>query len=764
MSQLPGLINDLALILVVAALVTVVFKKLKQPLVLGYIVAGFLVSPHMPYVPTVLEKTDIQTWADIGVIFLLFSMGLDFSFKKITKLGLSPFIAVTVIFLTMGAVGFLAGRLFGWTPMEGLFLSAIFSVCSSTTIIYKTFTDLKLKQLGFTNLVLSVLVLEDVLSIVIMVALSAIAAGNGVSGGELLGIVSKIGFFIVLWFVVGIFLIPLLLRRIRRLLTGEILLIISLGLCFFMAVLSSHVGFSSSFGAFVMGAILAETIEGKKVMKVVEPLKDLFGAVFFVSVGMLVDIKIIMEYALPIVAVVVLVIVGQAVFGTFAFVVSGQPLRTSMRCGFSMGQIGEFPFIIASMGLSLGVIGNFMYPVIVAASAITTFLTPYVIKAAPFCYERLEGRLPQTWLERLNRAPLEEDMRHGARQWRSLLTGMARNTLIYSILTVAVIAVVQSFVLPLLHRVLPVLWAQGVAATLGVALVSTFLRAILVMKRLRPTFKELWKADTRNRFPLVVTIVLRTLWVLALVVYMVRWVNVLPLWVAMGLAVVAVLAIVFSKKISRRNSHLEQVFVDNLRSKELEAIVFGERKPDYAGRLLDRNLHVTDVELPETSSWVGKTLAELDLRSRFGVHVSSILRGKMRLNIPYGGTTLYPLDKLQVIGNDEQLTAFDAAMNDELTPDDGNIEEREMKLRHFIVSTDSPFVGKTLEDSGIRNRYHCMVVGLDMGEEHLSVVSPDYVFAPGDMVWVVGEPRALHRLLTVAKLSPDTGSDKGSKK
>ena len=279
MSELPYLVKDLALILIVAGIVTIVFKKLKQPLVLGYVVAGFLVSPHMPYTMSVVDRTDIGTWGDIGVMFLLFSLGLDFSFKKIMRMGASPVIATCSVVFCMVVLGIVAGHAFGWSRMDCIFLGGMLAM-SSTTIIYKAFDDLGLRQQRFAGLVMSVLILEDILAIVMMVMLSAIAAGSNPAGGQMIGSVLKIAFFLILWFVVGIFLIPWMLRSMRKLINNETLLIVSLGLCCAMAVLSTQVGFSSAFGAFVMGSILAETIEADSIIKLVEPVKNLFGATF----------------------------------------------------------------------------------------------------------------------------------------------------------------------------------------------------------------------------------------------------------------------------------------------------------------------------------------------------------------------------------------------------------------------------------------------------------------------------------------------------
>lgn len=485
MADIPFLVKDLALILMVAGIVTIIFKKLKQPLVLGYIVAGFLVSPHMPYTMSVIDETDIKTWADIGVIFTLFSLGLDFSFKKIVKMGASPIIATIVIVFAMMMLGISIGHGFGWSKMDCIFLGGMLAM-SSTTIIYKAFDDMGLRQQKFAGMVMSVLILEDILAIVMMVMLSAIAGGNNPDGEQMIGSVIKIAFFLVLWFIVGIFAIPLFLRSVRKLINNETLLIVALGLCCGMAVLSTKVGFSSAFGAFVMGSILAETIEAEKIIKLVEPVKNLFGAIFFVSVGMLVDPKILIEYAIPILALVGSILIGQAIFGTFGFMLGGESLKSAMRCGFSMAQIGEFSFIIASLGLSLGVISNYLYPVVVAVSVITTFLTPYMIRLATPTYQVMEKHLPKRLINILNHFAMSHPSTTQQSKWKSLLRQMLINTVAYSILTAAVIALMFTFVLPFTRSLFPgwkLHWyANAITGILTLVLIAPFLRAI-IMKR-----------------------------------------------------------------------------------------------------------------------------------------------------------------------------------------------------------------------------------------------------------------------------------------
>ena len=747
MSEVPTLINDLALILIVASTVTLLFKKLKQPLVLGYIMAGFIVSPHMPYTMSVMDTVDIKTWADIGVMFLLFSLGLDFSFKKIIKMGITPVITTLTIIFAMMTLGIVVGHAFDWKRMDCIFLGGMLAM-SSTTIIYKAFTDMGLRQQKFAQPVMSVLILEDILAIVMMVMLSAIASGNNPDGGEMIGSVVKIGFFLVLWFVVGIFAVPWFLRSTRKLVNNETLLIVSLGLCCLMAVVSTKVGFSSAFGAFVMGSILAETIEAAKIEKLVAPVKDLFGAVFFVSVGMLVDPKIIVEYAVPIGVLVLTILLGQSIFGTFGFLIGGQSLKSAMRCGFSMAQIGEFSFIIASLGLSLHVTGEFLYPVVVAVSVITTFLTPYMIRLSVPSYNVLERHLPKTWVRALNNITLSHPSSTPMSNWHSLIAQMARITLIYSILSVATIALMFTFFLPFIRRMMPGMhwWANGICGVLTVMFIAPFLRAIVMKKNHSEEFRALWNDSRSNRMPLLVTILVRLIIASAFVFYICNFLTRFTNALMMTIAVAVVGIMILSRGLKKQSIKMERMFVQNLRSRDIEQQVLGLKKPLYEGHLLDRDIHISEIEIPENSTWAGLCLADLRLSNRFGIHVSSILRGHRRINIPGGDDIVFPGDKLQVIGSDSQLAAAHAAVAGDIEPDDPDIEKREMRLSQIVIDNHSPFVGKTLPETGLRSEFNCMVVGREEGKENLSMVGPAYKFRLGDILWIVGEDDALKRV------------------
>ena len=752
MAELPALIEDLALILVVAGIVTLIFKRLKQPLVLGYIVAGFLVSPNMPYTASVIDMENVHLWADIGVMFTLFSLGLDFSFKKILRMGASPIISTCTIIFFMSMLGVCVGQAFHWSRMDCIFLGGMLAM-SSTTIIYKAFDDLGLRQQQFAGMVMSVLILEDILAIVMMVMLSAVASGNELGGGQMLGSVVKIAFFLILWLVVGIFAVPLFLRQVRSMINNEVLLVVSLGLCCAMAVFSTKVGFSSAFGAFIMGSILAETVEAERIEKLVEPVKNLFGAIFFVSVGMLVDPKILVDYALPILLLVLTILVGQALLGSFSFLLGGQSLKSAMRCGFSMAQIGEFSFIIASLGLSLGVISDFLYPVVVAVSVITTFLTPYMIRLATPAYNHLERHLPKKVILSLNHLSMNNQQSQQQSNWKRLLTQMGINTVVYSILTSASIAVMFTFVLPFTRKLLPgweLHWyANAITGILTVLLIAPFLRAMVMKKNKSEEFKALWRESNRNRLPLIFTILVRIMIAVAFIFYICNYLSRFTNALMISIGVIVVAAIIFSRWVKHRSITLERLFIQNLRSRDIEAQVHGKKRPLYEGRLLDRDIHIAEFEVPSDSLWMGQTLKQLNLGQKYGVHVSSILRGGHRVNIPDGDYIIFPYDVLQVIGSDAQFATFRDAIEKERFGEESDLEMREMKLRQLVIGSDSPFIGKTLIESGIRDIYSCMVVGLEEGQESLSAYRPNRRFQEGDIIWVVGEQEALDALMKV---------------
>lgn len=746
MSHLATLINDLALILICAGVMTLLFKKLKQPLVLGYVVAGFLASPHMPYTPSVMDTANIQTWADIGVIFLLFALGLEFSFKKIVKVGGAAIIAACTIIFCMILLGITVGTGFGWQRMDSIFLGGMIAM-SSTTIIYKAFDDLGMRKKQFTGLVLSVLILEDILAIVLMVMLSTMAVRHNFEGSEMLESIGKLLFFLILWFVVGIYLIPELLKRCRNLMSEETLLIVSLGLCFGMVVMAARTGFSAAFGAFIMGSILAETVEAESIERLLKPVKDLFGAVFFVSVGMMVDPAMIVEYALPIIVITLAVIFGQSLFGTLGVLLAGQPLKTAMQCGFSLTQIGEFAFIIASLGVSLHVTSDFLYPIVVAVSVITTFLTPYMIRFAEPASNFVDTHLPVKWKNfLLHYSSGSQTMNHES-LWKKLILALTRITIVYSIVSIAVVALAFRFLVPLFLEHIPGIWGRLLAAVVIILFISPFLRAIMIKKNHSAEFVTLWNDSRGNRAPLVATIVIRILIAVSFVMFVISGLFKVSVGLLLGVAVLLVIMMILSRQLKKQSIMIERKFFQNLRYRDMRAEYMGEKKPEYAGRLLSRDLHLTDFEVPGESAWAGKTLAELNFGKKYGIHVVSILRGRKRINIPGASVRLFPEDKIQVIGTDEELNQFSSEMEKAAILETDVVEKSEMILRQFRVDAHSIFLGKTMRESGIREQYHCLIVGVERGEETLHAPDPHEPFMEDDVVWIVGENADVYKLV-----------------
>ena len=572
MSQLEPLIADLALILICAGVMTLLFKSLKQPIVLGYIVAGFIASPNMPYMPSITDGEGVHVWSEIGVIFLLFALGLEFSFKKILKMGAAPIIAALAIILGMMYVGSLAGHLFGWSDMDCIYLGGMLAM-SSTTIIFKAFDDMGLRQERFASLVLSVLIIEDILAIVLMVMLSTLAVSKEFEGTQMLLSILQLGFFIVLWFVVGIYLIPIFLRKAKRLMNDETMLITALALCFGMVVFASAVGFSAAFGAFVMGSILAETVEAQKIEHMVNPVKNLFGAIFFVSVGMMVDVNLIIEYIVPILCIVAAIMLGQTIWSTCAFLLSGQSLKTSMKCSFSLTQIGEFAFILASLGTSLNVTSAFLYPIVVAVSVFTTFTTPYMIRLAEPAYNLVSRMLPAKWIEKMERNSsdeAEETETDEMRQlWRTEFKRFVLIILINLVLCVAVIAIMYLYGAPLIYNLLPDPWSGIVTAFVTLSICAPFIWALMRRGANSDNANKLWYEGGRvERIKMTAWGILRLVLGAAIIAYIIG--NTLPKSGLLGIfAVIAIACYIFlSPRIEQNSNRMAQTFTENLNERE----------------------------------------------------------------------------------------------------------------------------------------------------------------------------------------------------
>lgn len=747
MSHLPTLISDLALILISAGIITLLFKKLKQPLVLGYIVAGLIAGPHITLTPTVMDTANIQTWADIGVVFLLFALGLDFSFKKLMKVGGPAIIAAVTIIIGMVILGTLVGSVMGWKRMDCIFLGGMLAM-SSTSIIYKALDDLGLRTQRFSGLVLGILVIEDIVAIVLMVLLSTMAVKNNFEGTEMVYSIAKLLFFLMLWFIVGIYVTPTFFKRTRLLMNDETMLIVAVGLCLLMVVLATQAGFSSALGAFVMGSILAETIEAEKIVHLVKPVKDLFAAIFFVSVGMMVDPVMIWEYIGPILLITFTILVGQTFLGTFGVVLAGQPLKVAMQCGFCLPQIGEFAFIIASLGLALHVTDAFLYPIVVAVSVITTFLTPYMIRLAEPAYPYVEKHLPPIWKRMLQRYATGVQLVNHESNWKKLLMALLRIVVIYSVIIIAELVLSFSLLVPFIRQYIPGIGGAIVSAVIILLAMAPFLRAIVAKKNHSEEFQMLWNDGRFNRGYLISLIVFRFVLAVLFVMFVISALVKVSVGLLLGMAVMAVAGMIYSRYLKKQSILIERRFLRNFNIRDIHAGRQGKTIPRFASNLLSRDLHMADFEIPAESLWVGKTLAELALKTHFGVHVVAVFRGNLCLNIPGGRERLYPFDRIQVIGSDEQLLVFGNYLKQQMTSlGNSDLSQSKVSLRQFVIDENSAFRGKNIGESGIRERYKCLIVGLERGDQSLRDPSAATLFEEGDLVWVVGEDSHIYELI-----------------
>lgn len=739
MAHLPTFVTDLAIILIMAGIATILFKWLKQPVVLGYIVAGFIAGPFVSWLPTVTEMANVETWAEIGVIFLLFALGLEFSFKKVIEVGGTASIATLINMGSMIIIGYIVGQLLGWSTMDSIFLGGMISM-SSTTIIIKAFTDMRLQKQKFANIVFGMLIVEDLAAILMMVLLSTVASSNRFEGGELLNSIFRLFFFVLIWFVVGIYLVPTMLKVLKKYLNDETLLILCVGLCLGMVLFAARVGFSAALGAFIMGSILAETIQVKHIEHLVEPLKNLFGAVFFVSVGMLIDPNIIVEYAGLILMLTLVVLIGRVIFATAGVLAAGHGLKVSIQAGFSLAQIGEFSFIIASLGMSLGVIHPKLYPIIVAVSIITTFTTPYFIKLSTPLYYIIEKHIPPRWEKLLHGyGKSEYQIVNDPNDWVKLLRSIALLVAVYSALALAVEFLCEDYFIPFVIQHIAGLRGQILAAIVTLLLMAPFLRAIVMKKNRSIEFRNLWEWGAFNRFMLISIIVLRVVICIALVLRIL-----IPLFpnatVLMGfISLGVIIMVIYSQGFKKQSRRIEERFLENLNQKELQEQKNAAFLPKTQSALLSKQIHIEEIEVSPLSPKVGKTLKESNFRRNTGVHIVSIIRGNKKINIPDANERLYPYDKIIVAGSDKEIQRLIQTIEERNQLLQTEEPVHHISLIQYQVMADSHMIGKSIMELSIQEKTESMIIGIDKPNQTIISISPDYIFEEGDILLLAGE-------------------------
>lgn len=725
MEILPPLINDLGLILITAAVSVVLFKILKQPLVLGYIIAGYLAGPYFSFLPTVQDTNSIEVWAEIGVIFLLFSLGLEFSFKKLMEVGGSAFITGVFQAVFMLVAGYLTGMLLGWTIIDSIFLGAMLSM-SSTTIIIKSLEELNLKGKKFVSLVFGALIIEDIVAILLMVLLTTIAVSKQFSGIELFLSFVKLSFFLIIWFLVGIFVIPSVLKKVKKHLNDEMLLIVSLGLCLFMVILGAKAGFSSALGAFVMGSIIAGTVFSEKIEKLIEPVKNLFGAIFFVSVGMMINPAALVEYFMPVMIITVIALIGKVVSTTTGALIAGQPLNQSVQTGMSHTPIGEFSFIIATLGMSLGVISDFLYPIIVAVSTITIFVTPYLMKRSDKVISLLERRLPQKlklFLEKYSSNMLQVKAKSA---WQICVRKNVVHVVLMSVVIIAINLISFSF-LPKAEEFIK--HGDLILTIFTLLLLLPFIWALAFYRIDAGILNEL-RQDRRLRAQVTIIFILRlSLALLLLGMYLNTFFSFKYAILAFG--IIIIISLLFPRKIQKRYRKFESRFIENYNSRE------NSHAKEQKSHLTPWDGHMTKVVVPQESSITGKNLKALKLREKFGINVAVIKRGDISIYIPNHSQIVFPNDILFIIGSDEQIDAFVSYIKESM------IEVVDLASQNFVLKNielvKEGFCHKSIKESKIRELTGGLIVGIEHEGERTLNPQSDVIMEKGDIVWIVGE-------------------------
>ena len=745
MSEELNLVRDLAVILVSAGAFTIISKALKQPLILGYILAGFLVGPHISWFPGISSEETVHQWSEIGIIFLMFGLGLEFSFKKLLKVGSSALVTAGSKFLGVFVLGFVTGQAMGWTAMESIFLGGLLSM-SSTMVVLKSYDDMGLKGRPWAGMVFGTLVVEDLIAILLMVLLSTMAVSNQFAGGEMLFNLGKLAFFLILWFLVGIYVIPSVLKRARRFLNDEILLIVSIGLCFGMVALAEAVGFSSALGAFVMGSILAETIESEHIERLVSPIKDLFGAIFFVSVGMMVAPAVIGEYWLTILIITLLVMLTHILFAGAGILMTGGGLRNAVHTGFSLAQLGEFGFIIAGVGVTLGVMRDFIYPVIIAVSVITTFTTPYMIKLAEPAYGGLLKVLPERWIARID-APEQKSRASAVEQseWKKLLQAYFTRIVLYGVILVAIMIGSKQFLEPLASKLFPD-WSPFIhnLTVVAVTLVAMapFLYGMAISSgSINAHAAKLLTEKNANKWPLAGLVLTRTFLAISMILSVIASHFHLAGWAVVLIFLGGLVFVIASRSTMHRYSALEQRFLSNLNEKE-EA----ERKRhpitnSVRNKMAGYDVHLELLEVSPDSIFIGQQLKDIPFRAETGANLIKIQRGSQSITIPSGDVRIFPYDKLLAVGSSTQIDALRAMLSQSDTQS-SPLAEQEFEVAPVTLDEDSFLSGKVLREINMR-QYRCMVISVLHEGEFITNPKPDYRFGAGDIVWIAGETSAL---------------------
>ena len=743
MSEELNIVRDLAVILISAGVFTIISKALKQPLILGYILAGFLIGPNVTFFPGISSEATMHQWSEIGIIFLMFGLGLEFSFKKLLKVGGSAIVTAAVKFVGVFIIGFVTAQALSWSFMESVFLGGLLSM-SSTMVVLKSYDDLGLKNKPYAGVVFGTLVVEDLIAILLMVLLSTMAVSQSFAGKELIMNIAKLVFFLILWFLVGIYIIPTLLKKAKEYLSDEILLIVSIGLCFGMVALATSVGFSSALGAFVMGSILAETAESEHIDRTVEPIKNLFGAIFFVSVGMMVAPSVIIEHWGIILLLAVIVIISHIVFAGAGIILTGNGLDNAVHTGFSLAQLGEFGFIIAGVGCMLGVMRDFIYPVIIAVSVITTFTTPFMIKLATPCYNLLNKRLPPSWINRLRQTD-DSSGRHTAAEsseWKSLLNAYFTRIILYGVIIIAIYIGSKLYLRPAVARFLPELGVnvqKMIEVGITLIVMVPFLFGLGVHTgSISMSAPKLLKEKPSNIWPLIGLILARSFLAVGIVLGVLSSYFELAGWTVLAILIAGIIFILFARRSLHKYSALEMRFLSNYNEKEENERRSKPIASSVSQKLADYDVHTETMTLSPNSTYAGKTLKDIPFRARTGANIIKIARGSLNIIVPSGDEVLFPGDRMLAIGTTAQLESLRNMLDSAIIPESATMRSGwGFRIVPEVLTEDSFLTGKTLRGINLR-KYHCMVISVLRDNDFITNPEPDFRFRAGDTVWIAG--------------------------
>lgn len=740
MSEINPLLSDLALILMVAGIVTIIFKALKQPLVLGYIVAGMLTGPYITIIPTASNLESVEFWGNIGVVFLLFGLGLEFSFKKLKKVGGAGFMTVFSETVMMFCMGFLLGKILGWGVMASLFLGGMLSI-SSTSIIIKAFDDLGLKNKKFTHLVFGALVVEDLVAILLLVLLPAVAISKNFDGGQLADKVINLSLFLLLWFTGGVFLIPSVFKKLKRMLTNETLIVVSLGLCLLMVAATIKAGISEALGAFVMGSILSGTVQSEKIIKLTKPIKDFFGAIFFVSVGMLVDPVVVIQYWPQILLITVTIILAKPLSAMVGLLFSGQTLRIAVQSGLCLCQIGEFSFIIASLGKQMGVTQGYLYPIIVAVSILTTFITPYWIRLGDPVYQFIYGHVKPQWRVVIERLGTGRKTLNREGEWNRLLRSYFLRLFIYSGWLVFVGVFFIQFVYPFCTDYLgDSFYAKGAVFMLNILAMSPFLYGLLKRKDSDGAFDRIWEDRKFARGPLMFMMIFKYLIAAFAISVMTSYYITHSVGVLLTVCALVIVFVAVSTKIKRYYAKIEDQFLTNLHSEG------GGRKGLTMPRELADEIHIDVCEVGVNSYLAGKTISQVYKDKNTGAFIIRIHRGEESIDLPQKTEILFPMDLLMILGTDKQVQDYRLLSEDtEVTHQQAHSDD--MELLQLTLGDHSSLIGNQANISYIRNKYGVLLVGVEKAQSNTYIRPTSAVtFELGDTIWVVGEKEKVKSL------------------